>query len=82
MTKSELFQLKYGKDIYNAFQDLYEDWMNEEDKLLFLEMIAKVSNKTLIDMNNDIEIGIKNGYPLEYQMKIIKQIIETFKDKI
>ncbi len=61
----------------SIFEDLYEEWMNEEDKLEFVSELIKESGLSFSKLHSDIEIGLNNGYTIEQQVKIAKMILAS-----
>ena len=59
--------------LFNGF--LNEDWMTESDKKEAIELCLKLQDKTLTDLDHDIEIGVQNGYSVETQVKILQKAL-------
>ena len=76
MTKQEILDLnlKHGEAISEFFEGVYESWMNEKDKSDFVNLLLNTQNKTIQDLDNDLEIGVQNGYSVEEQFEIVKKI--------
>jgi len=72
--------MKHKAIIDRLMADLYEPWMNDEDKDEFNRMVFSGKNASLDDLDRAIETGIKNGYPAELQLQLIQKII-TVMDK-
>jgi len=66
--------MKYWNEIKEMFSPFFEYWMDEDDKDELIKEILKTIGTTPEKLANDIEIGIKNGYSLKTQIKLIKQI--------
>lgn len=70
-----MIELKYHKEIIQMFEPLFESWMDANDKEDFVVEFALDQGKTLSILNSEIEIGVKNGYPPEYQVKLFHKIL-------
>jgi len=69
--------MKYEKEIDDVFRDLiYEDWMSEEDYQDIMKESFEASGISKEKLSSDLEEGIKNGFPLEQQLELIKFIIK------
>lgn len=68
--------MKYEKEIDILLREiLYEDWLTEDE---YNEIISDAFKKMAITkekLSNDIEIGVQNGYSIEYQFSLIKQVL-------
>lgn len=65
--------IKYEKEIKSLLRDLfYEKWMDEEDYLEIQEEVFKETGITIQELSNQIEIGINNGYSLDFQLNLMR----------
>jgi flagellar biosynthesis protein FlhB len=65
--------IKYEKEINKFLRDLfYENWMTEDEFNEIISESFKRLNTNIEKLNNDIEIGIKNGYSIETQFELVK----------
>ena len=70
--------MKYLIESEKLLKDLFfEKWMDNEDWKEFIIELEKASGVTLTSLANDIEIGVNNGYSLETQIALVKQVIKT-----
>ena len=71
-------KVKYHQQINTMLKDIfYEDWMDEQDWAEFLEEVQSVTGIGFEKLSKDIEEGVKNGYSVETQMKLIKQVLKN-----
>jgi len=68
-------KIKHQNTINDFFDFLHEDWMNEKDKREFNNEVLKAMGKNLNQLDEEIEVGVKNGYSPERQMAIIREFI-------
>lgn len=68
--------MKYEPEIMKLLEDSFrEEWMDDEDWAKFLRIFtAKLS---LQELEETIEIGVRNGYPLEFQLRLIHDLIKS-----
>lgn len=68
--------MKYEPEIMKLLEDSFRDeWMNDEDWAEFLRIfLAKMS---LQELEETIEIGVRNGYSLEFQLRLIHDLIKS-----
>jgi len=70
--------IEYKKEIDLVLRGLFfEDWMDEED---YNELIQTAISEGLISyqkLSDDIKIGIKNGYSVEEQIKIVERVFKN-----
>jgi len=64
--------MKYEKQISELFEMLYEDWMNVEDKETFKNELLNTMGETISEINDKIEIGVKNGMSADMQVSILR----------
>ena len=67
--------LKHDKAIKQFFEMFFEDWMDETERQEFVVLALQLMGRTLEDLDADIEQGLQNGYSVEEQFDIIRQII-------
>ncbi len=73
-----VYFMKYEKEIDQFLRDIiYEDWMNEEDYNEVINETFKLLGTNKEKLNDDIEIGIKNGYSIETQFALVKRILNV-----
>ncbi len=66
--------LQYENEINNFIREIiFEDWMSEEDYVELLNELNKIYD--IKELDNQIKIGISNGYPIETQFEIVKKLI-------
>ncbi len=66
--------VKYEKEILSIFEEMYEDWYDEEDKKEFNRMMLEETGQTMQSMSDNIEIGVKNGYSPSEQIETAKVV--------
>jgi hypothetical protein len=66
--------VKYEKEILKIFEEMYEDWYDEDDKKEFNRMMLEATNQTMQSMSDNIQIGVDNGYSVEEQIEIAKVV--------
>lgn len=70
--------IKYEKEIDKMLKDLlFENWMDEEDFQEILKLTFEKLGITKRKLSDDIEIGVKNGYSVEYQTELFKRIVSN-----
>jgi predicted type IV restriction endonuclease len=70
--------MKHEKEIDELLKDLFYDetWMDDEDYEECLELIFSLTELSKQKISDDIEIGIKNGWSLEKQIRVLKEQIQ------
>lgn len=69
--------MAYVKESEQLLKEIFfEDWMDKEDWKDMLESVKEVSGITLESLSKDIEIGINNGYSLEQQLTIFRNMFK------
>ena len=70
--------MKYETEIDNLLKDILydESWMNDEDYQKVIDLTFKEMGITKQKLSDDIEIGVKNGYTVEQQIDILKQVLK------
>ena len=69
--------MKHEKEIDQILKDiLFKDWMDDEDYKEVIDITFKAMGITKQKLCDDLEIGIKNGYSLEQQLNILKQVLK------
>jgi hypothetical protein len=67
--------MKHKKTILSLLAHFHESWMDDEDREEMNRELLRASGKTMEQLNEDFETGIKNGYSIEQQMEIIRRIL-------
>ncbi len=68
--------MKHEKEINQILRDLiYEDWMSDDDYNIAISQIFEALGIDMEKLNNDLEIGLKNGYSIEDQFKLIRRVL-------
>lgn len=66
----------YKEELLNFLSEMFrEDWMDDSDWEEFIHFI-EIQGVSLDKMLNDIEIGIKNGYSIDYQFDLLRKILK------
>tara|TARA_R110000796_G_C14484182_1_gene427031 strand:- start:759 stop:992 length:234 start_codon:yes stop_codon:yes gene_type:complete len=70
--------MKHEKEIDQLLKDLFYDetWMDDKDHEECLELIFSLTGFSKQKISDDIEIGIKNGWSLEKQIRVLKEQIQ------
>ncbi len=71
-----LISLSHADAIWEIFGEFFEDWMDERDKLDFVDAMCAEIGITLQQMNDQIETGISNGYSVGKQIEICKIVLQ------
>jgi hypothetical protein len=69
--------LKYQKEIDQVFEYLYESWMDDNDRKQIKQEIYERLQLNDEILNKQLDTGVKNGHPIEEQMKLIKQVMKA-----
>lgn len=74
--------MKYKNEIESIFRELfYEDWMDEEDFQELISEMFKETNMSYEILSIQIDVGINNGYSLEFQIDMLKNIFSQMKER-
>lgn len=65
---------RHGKAIHEIFELLFEPWMNDSDKFELIKLYLSANNKTLGDLDDALEKGLRNGYSIEDQISLCKEV--------
>lgn len=66
--------LRHAEFIEEFFAFWFEDWMDDLDKeTMRFEILAKLG-LTMQDLDNQIQIGLDNGYSLDEQRELMRAI--------
>jgi hypothetical protein len=69
--------MKHEKEIDQLLKDIFfEDWMDTEDFDELVNTMFKATKTTKQEWSDKIEQGVKNGYSIETQIKIIKDVLK------
>jgi len=68
--------MKHESTIDKIFELMYTPGMSDEDKKFVKNEVLKRLGYTLEKLDEDIETGVKNGYPPQFQVEILRRIIE------
>lgn len=66
--------MKYKKELDELLLSMFEDWMTENDKLVFIDEVLK--NMSEQDFDDTINEGIAAGYPIVFQLEMLKKDIK------
>jgi hypothetical protein len=70
--------MKYEKEVKQLFRDaFYESWMDDEDWVEFEAEVFKAIDSSYEKMSKDIEVGVSNGYSVEFQIKLVKDLFRS-----
>jgi glutathionyl-hydroquinone reductase len=62
--------VKHESAILEMFEQMYEDWYDDDDKKLFIQSLLTETGETMQSISDKIERGVKNGYSSELQIAI------------
>lgn len=69
--------MKYQKEVNDLLKELfYESWFDENDWNEYLNELLLATNNSLEGLSNDIQTGIDNGYTLEFQLNLLRNILK------
>lgn len=74
-------KLRYKNEINDFFDYLREDWMDDYEHQQMISESLKEMNLTVKTLDDMIHEGVKNGYSVEYQMDIVKQVIKRARNE-
>ena len=71
--------MKHETEIDKLLKELLydESWMDDEDYKEVIDLTFKTMGITKQKLSDDIEIGIKNGYTVEQQIELLKQVLNV-----
>ncbi len=74
--------MKYEKEIDLLLREvIYDDvWMNEDDYQQAVELVLKETNMTKEVLSDQLQTGCDNGYSIEQQFHIIKEVFKKYKE--
>ncbi len=68
--------IKYAKEIDKLFSEMFrESWMTDDDWKQFIE--NSLSEADITQLSNDIQIGIDNGFSVESQLNLVKDLAKS-----
>lgn len=67
--------MKHEEIINQTFEMMYHPSMTEEDKVVVRTEVLKKLGATLEQLDEEIETGVKNGYPAKLQLELIRRIL-------
>ena len=73
-----LVSLSHADAIWEVFGEFFEDWMDESDKLEFVDTLCAEIGTSLEQLNAQIEEGIKNGHSVGKQIDRCKMVLRSF----
>ena len=67
------------QDEINAFlkEQFYETWMDENDWIMFLEVLETQSGVSVQSLSNDLQVGLKNGHSIEKQFELVRTVLKN-----
>lgn len=68
--------MKHEDAINKIFDCLYEPRMTDEDKSFIKEEMFKRLGVTIEQLDEELETGVQNGYPVEFQLELIRRILK------
>jgi hypothetical protein len=71
--------MKHKIEIDNLLKELLHDesWMDDEDYKEVIDLTFKTMGITKQKLSDDIEIGVKNGYTVEQQIDLLRQVLNV-----
>ena len=67
--------MKHEASINQIFELLYEPWMSDDDKAYVKTQLLESMGATMEKLDEELEIGVKNGFTVEVQLHLIKQFV-------
>lgn len=64
--------MKYEKEVNEVLDLIYGEYINDEDMKPYVNVLK-------VKLSNDIQVGIDNGYSLEIQMDLFRQLVKDLK---
>lgn len=77
--RDELKSLRYGDQIAQMFDAIYEDWMSESDREEYVRDVLLQAGITLSHMDELIQIGVNNGVSADDQIRFMIDAMQVFK---
>ena len=72
--------MQYEKEIDELFVHLFrEEGDTDEEYQEFLGKVLEETGITKEDLNEQLEEGVSNGYPVDVQMDLVRQAFEPLK---
>lgn len=69
--------MKYKKEVEELLKELFhESWMDEDDWVEFLNQTQRIGTISIEGISDALETGVKNGYSIERQIQILKQVLK------
>jgi hypothetical protein len=67
---------KEAKDIIESFKkSVSAPYLSDDENAVIAEVAIRKSGMTVEKLSSDIEAGVKNGYSVEVQVKMIKKLL-------
>lgn len=73
---TDISDLKHKDAIVEFFNMLAPDWMTPEEKIEMVTKILEATRLTMKELDDSLEEGVQNGHSIEYQLALIKKIID------
>jgi hypothetical protein len=67
--------MRHQKIIADLLSSFHEEWMDFDDKAKMNSELLRAAGKTMEQLDAEIEIGVRNGYPPETQLAIYKRVV-------
>lgn len=73
--------LKYKDQLQSLFKEVFqESWMSEQDWQEIEEAIFEVTGLSYEKLEQDLEVGVNNGYSIEKQFKLLRIALTKYKN--
>jgi len=69
--------MKHKRAILSILANFHRSWFSDEERQEMNRWLLNAIGKTMEQIDKDIETGIKNGYPIEQQMEIVRRVIDS-----
>lgn len=70
--------IPYQKELEDILIKLRPDWMySNEDWEEYKDLLFKATGLSIEGLSDNIQNGIKNGYSLEFQLKLINDLLNS-----
>jgi hypothetical protein len=70
--------MKYEKEAKELFRGVFFD-IDEDDWGEFESEVFKATGLSYEKLSDDIETGVNNGYSVEFQIKLLKDLLNSLK---
>ena len=73
--KTDLEDLRYGKQIAAMLESLFDDWMDDSDRDEFVDNVLVRTGLTMQSLDEQIQMGVDAGWTPEIQLGYVLQAL-------